>query len=76
MRSVEIAVVVVVEPRGAVADLVDDVVLGGPAADVQQRHAGLRRDVNEFDRDVGCAGRGGEEEQKGERDRRARPSLH
>ncbi len=73
-EEVEVAVVVVVEPGGAAADLVDDVVLGWSAADVQERDAGLRRDVHEFERDVRRAGRGGEGEKKGERGRRARPS--
>jgi hypothetical protein len=60
-QDVEVAVVVVVEERRAVAVGVDDVVLGGVAVDVEQGEAGVSSDVDEFDR----AWRGGGESERG-----------
>jgi hypothetical protein len=74
-EEIELAVVVVVEPGGAAADLVDDVVLGGATADVEQRDARLCGDVNQLDGDVCGAGKD-DEKRQGERDRRARPEVH
>ena len=54
-QRVEIAVVVVVEERRAVAVGVDDEVLGRPAGDVDQIEPGLCGDVHEPDEGALCA---------------------
>jgi hypothetical protein len=51
-QQIEVAVIVVVEPRSPAAIGVDDVVFGGTAAEVEQRHARARRDIDQFDHDI------------------------
>jgi tetratricopeptide (TPR) repeat protein len=55
-QRVEIAIVVVIEERGAVAVGVDDEVLGGASGDVEEVEAGLSGDVHEPDRGALRAG--------------------
>ncbi len=59
-QRIEVAVLVVIEQRGAVAVHLDDVVLRLTSADVQERETRLLRGVHELDR----GGRGGEDERR------------